>query len=293
VSPLPPPGTPAAPPPVASPQRPAGSGLEFRFALLYGALATILVASIVGVVLIARESGPPTQPAWSSWRPAAGSSSAMTSEIATHVSNQYKLNKAGAPLVAIVPSAPEGTSGTTVTPVSTIGFLTSATATSCCARVVSTTDNLQVQLCGLGARCAITRGVPTADRGRLVRREALELALYTFKYVGGVDNVVAILPPGRTQETSTLSKKLPTSDSASSKPVDIAVLFVKPELQPLLSRPLSSWLPGEFPPTVAQMAKAPEAGLVDQLTAHGLFSEQLQQAQDGSNLIVLDPLPPQ
>ena len=61
----------------------------------------------------------------------------------------------------------------------------------------------------------------------------------------------------------------------------------------MLNRPLSSGLPEEFPPTVAQMAKAPEAGLVDQLTAHGLFSEQLQQAQDGSNLIVLDPLPPQ
>ena len=41
------------------------------------------------------------------------------------------------------------------------------------------------------------------------------------------------------------------------------------------------------------MAHAPEAGLVDQLTARGLFSEQLQQAQDGSNLIVLNPLPPQ
>jgi hypothetical protein len=36
-----------------------------------------------------------------------------------------------------------------------------------------------------------------------------------------------------------------------------------------------------------------EAGLVDQITAHGLFTERLVQAQDGSNLIVLDPLPPQ
>ena len=29
---------------------------------------------------------------------------------------------------------------------------------------------------------------------------------------------------------------------------------------------------------------------MDQLTARGLFSEQLQQAQDGCNLIVLNPL---
>jgi hypothetical protein len=71
------------------------------------------------------------------------------------------------------------------------------------------------------------------------------------------------------------------------------VLFVRQELQPLLDHPLSATLPEQFPPTVARMPKAPEAGLVDQITAHGLFSEQLQQAQDGSNLIVLDPLPPQ
>jgi hypothetical protein len=41
------------------------------------------------------------------------------------------------------------------------------------------------------------------------------------------------------------------------------------------------------------MGSAPEAGLVDQITARGLFSEKMVQAQDGSNLIVLDPLPPQ
>jgi hypothetical protein len=32
---------------------------------------------------------------------------------------------------------------------------------------------------------------------------------------------------------------------------------------------------------------------VEQITARGLFSQTLSQAQDGSNLIVLDPLPPQ
>ena len=41
------------------------------------------------------------------------------------------------------------------------------------------------------------------------------------------------------------------------------------------------------------MSSAPEAGLVDQITARGLFSENVEQAQDGSNLIVLNPLPPQ
>ena len=89
-----------------------------------------------------------------------------------------------------------------------------------------------------------------------------------------------------------LTKTLPTSTS-SSKPLNMAVLFVRQELAPLLKTPLSSTLPEQFPPAVSQMSSAPEAGLVQQVTARGLFSEQVQQAQDGSSLIVLDPLPPQ
>jgi hypothetical protein len=41
------------------------------------------------------------------------------------------------------------------------------------------------------------------------------------------------------------------------------------------------------------MPNAPEAELVSVITAHGLFQEHTEQAQDGSNLLVLNPLPPQ
>ena len=58
-------------------------------------------------------------------------------------------------------------------------------------------------LCGLGSNCAIAGGTPSTDRLLLLRREALELALYTFRYVHNVDNVVSILPPGRTQAVTT------------------------------------------------------------------------------------------
>lgn len=60
-----------------------------------------------------------------------------------------------------------------------------------------------------------------------------------------------------------------------------------------MRRPLDQTLPELQPPTVAEMPSAPEAQLVSEVTARGLFSEQLQQAQDGSSLIVLQPLPPQ
>src|SRR5205823_2550110 len=88
-------------------------------------------------------------------------------------------------------------------------------------------NTIAYNLCGIGGKnCAIGVGTPSTNRLLLLRREALELALYTFKYISSANNVVAILPPGHTQQTSRLSKKLPTSDSTTKKPLDIAVLFV-------------------------------------------------------------------
>ena len=161
-------------------------------------------------------------------------------------------------------------------------------------------------LCGLGStNCSIGIGTPSADRLLLLRREALELALYTFKYVSGVQNVVAILPPGKqaasTSSLGTLSAKPPTSSSSSSssratgQTVDLAVVFQRSELQPFLSHPVSTLLSEEFPPTVAQVPlwkQTTEASYVEQITARGLFTEHLTTAQDGTNLIVLDPQPP-
>ena len=64
-------------------------------------------------------------------------------------------------------------------------------------------NTIAYNLCGIGGKnCAIGVGQPSTDRLLLLRREALELALYTFKYIGGTQNVVAILPPGRTRQTA-------------------------------------------------------------------------------------------
>ena len=238
---------------------------------------------------------------WSVWAPTDGGMQGAR-EIADHVAPLYRLSPVDQLAVVTVVNLESSAQATAAAEAAANGTQSSSSGLQV---AVQTNQNssavsllggntIAYNLCGIsGKNCAIGVGSPSTNRLLLLRREALELALYTFKYLSGVDNVVAILPPGHTQQTSTLSKTLPTSDSGSSKPVDIAVLFVKPELQPLLDHPLSATLPEEFPPTVAQMANAPEAGLVDQITAHGLFSEQLQQAQDGSNLIVLDPLPPQ
>ena len=61
-------------------------------------------------------------------------------------------------------------------------------------RSLSSDDSYMFQLCGLGNSC-IVPGSATEERHRLLRREALELALYTFKFMHGVKNVIALLPP--------------------------------------------------------------------------------------------------
>ncbi len=61
-------------------------------------------------------------------------------------------------------------------------------------------NTIAYNLCGIGGKnCAIGVGKPSTNRLLLLRREALELALYTFRYIGGTQNVVAILPPGHTE----------------------------------------------------------------------------------------------
>jgi hypothetical protein len=121
----------------------------------------------------------------------------------------------------------------------------------------------------------------------------LELALYTFKYISGTHTVVAILPPGHTTQTSCTGICPKPHTPSSTKPLNIALAFDSKELQPWLDRPLRETLPEQLPPSVAQMPNAPEAELVSVITAHGLFQEHTEQAQDGSNLLVLNPLPPQ
>jgi len=279
---------------------------RFRF------FTALLVGVGIGALIIAgalahtgRKGAASGGQPWSSWSPPDGGTLGAR-DIADYVAPFYRLSatsqlaivtvvnlESAAAASAQAQAEAEGTTSTT--PSSGLQVAVRPSPTSSAVSLLSG-NTIAYDLCGQSStnNCTIA-GQPSTNRLLLLRREALELALYTFKYVSSTENVVAILPPGRTEETgtSTLSKHLPTSDaSATSKPIDIAVLFERQEVQPLLTHPLSASLPEEIPPTVDEMPKAPEAGLVDQVTARGLFSEQLQQAQDGSSLIVLDPLPP-
>ncbi len=71
------------------------------------------------------------------------------------------------------------------------------------------------------------------------------------------------------------------------------MVFQRDGLKRYLDRPLSNTLPEQLPPSVTQMPNAPEAELVSVLTGEALFQQQTIQAQDGSNVLVLNSVPPQ
>ena len=148
-------------------------------------------------------------------------------------------------------------------------------------------------LCGVGGHdCSIGVGQPSAARLLLLKREALELALYTFKYISGINYVVALLPPGRTSQGC--SGICPTPHSpVKVASVDLGIFFDNSELGPWLDRPLDYTLPEPLPPTVQAMPHAREAELVSLITGHGMFQEHVEQGQDGSSIVLLTPLPPQ
>jgi hypothetical protein len=220
-------------------------------------------------------------------------------EIADHLAPFYRMSAASQlDVVTVINLANPNVTGTTGSGSASGSGLEVAVDTGSSANDLSllSGSTIAYNLCGVGgSNCAIG-GTASTNRLLLLRREALELALYTFKYISGTSNVVAVLPPGRTEVTTTLSAKPPPKNAkATTEPVDIAVLFDRQELQPWLNIPLGETL-AEFPPAVPELplwVKTEEAGLVDQITARGLFSEHIESVQDGSNLLVLNPLPPE
>jgi hypothetical protein len=271
-----------------------------RFRAAIATLVGIAIGAIaVATVVLVSGSTKTSTPKWSSWQPT-DSGTTGAREIADHLAPLYRISPVNQlDVVTVVnlsnaSAAATGTTGSTSSASNGLQVAVRANANSSQVSLLSG-KTIAYNLCGIGSsNCSIGVGKPSADRLLLLRREALELALYTFKYVDGVQNVVAILPPGHTAACTGICPK--PQQKTAVKPVDIALLFVKAELKPWLDQPLSATFPERFPPEVPELnlwKQTPEAGLVAQITERGLFSEKLVQTQDGSNLILLDPQPPQ
>ena len=138
---------------------------------------------------------------WSRWQPD-GSETARVRQIADHVSTRYRFAD-GDQLVVALGGPPTVTAGggeqsTSPIPVRAIAVRPDAStgkAEEDDISIVDASKSMQFVLCGLGQNCSISQGEASAARHSLLRRQALELSLYTFKYVDDIDSVTVFLPP--------------------------------------------------------------------------------------------------
>jgi|tagenome__1003787_1003787.scaffolds.fasta_scaffold20831380_3 hypothetical protein len=238
-----------------------------RFLIAYAALGLVLSITVIALAVgLTRGSDSSTAP-WSSWTPTA-SGTQEVNQIVEHVGTRYRL-PSGRQMVAVIPRSP----GAENPPISTVAVDKQALFPKEQQYSPYPLDHgLMYILCGGGTRCAISEGRPSTDRARLLRREALELALYTFHYVKGVDSVVAFMPPASTAKPS---------QAAPST----ALFFRKSQYSPFTKVPLAQTLPGQPPP--GELPQQGQGQLVDQLTLPSLFSYQLQRSSDGSSGILI------
>ena len=273
------PAKPAARPAPGRSERARTSGYHLRFSLVYALLAAVAAGSIAAlVVVLTRPDGTKAQN-WSKFEPT-GSAIARTRQIATRVSREYKL-ASGHKLAAVVPSPLQTTrflqadSGpvSVEVPTSTLAVqpdVSTGKHEEGDFKLYNASTTVAYQMCGFGTsaqNCAIS-GTATNARGRLLRREALELALYTLKYVPGTNAVLTYLPPRADQAAP------PTS-----------VLVARSDVKKLLDEPLTRTL---VPKSISLGEKPADFTTVDKLTLPRLYTYDYQTLPgDGTAILVL------
>jgi hypothetical protein len=238
------------------------------FAVIYGLLALALVGAIAGLVVYAGRSIDPG-PAWSAWKPSGGGLGAAK-QIAEHIAPKYRLPD-GNQLVDVIARGPSVSAGGQSIPIPLIALRGPKGKISQDNVVqVGSGDTYTFSLCGLGASCSIATGKPSVERATLVRREILELALYTFKYVKGVKHIVAFMPP-------------PTGT-----PPSYVVYLQKDDLKTQLGIPLMKTLQAKTP--LPSQITAKETQRIDGVTQPRIYKFGLSQTQQGDAVLVLQPL---
>lgn len=132
-------------------------------------------------------------------------------------------------------------------------------------------ETIVYAFCGLGGQrnCALP-GRPSLERSLLLRREALELSLYTFKHVKDVDSVVSLLPPPAENQ-------------------NLAVFLQRKDVEDALDKPLFASLPSRPPFFMDEVAqKQAEARTINKYTELQFFRSSFELAPDQSVVLNLE-----
>jgi hypothetical protein len=243
-----------------------------RFGAFYLLLAVAAGAAVGSLVVLLERGSPAPAPAWSEWEPQ-GSAERRAAQIADRVSTPYRL-PSGNPLVGVTYAGPPTIAGPDGSPLQ-IRALAVQNPTSTGAEdidAIPSASNVMYVLCGLGPACSIPEGQPSDARGQLLRREALELALYSFRYIDGIHSVLVMLPPRADGQNAT------------------AVFLERSNLRAALEQPLEETLTAPLVPGVGGIT-AEEGRAIDRLTQSRVYAYRPLQQQDGAFVLFLVAAP--
>jgi hypothetical protein len=238
-----------------------------RFVLVYVALVLAVAGAIVAAVLVPTTSKHTpllSLARWSSWQPESATPSPAV-QVALHTAKGYLL-PSGNEFVHVTTSPPQWQDAPVrgVVVLNELGGETQIT-------LPSDSDTIMYSLCGPERDCAIPSSSASA-RGILIvlERESLELALYSFKYVRGTQNVIVLLPNG-------------------TGPGPTLLFWHRGDLAAALHRPLAQTL-APYRRGFIHVTRH-DADVAEQLAAPHLMTADVQKNADGSVLFVLKRLP--
>jgi hypothetical protein len=198
---------------------------------------------------------------WSSYEPQGSDVFVKAQATADHVSPNYKFN--GQP-IAVVQAQPLLYQDATVDGIG-ITRLPFRKVGATIKQFEPAGSTIAYVMCGTADKCGLSQ-VGSQETVPLLRREALELALYTFKYSKGVDSIVSLLPPeGQTNG---------------------AVYFKRSNLADELSKPLDATLPTHRCLSYGGMSEV-ERARVMRLTANHLYNSRFVPGPERPTLLVL------
>ena len=175
--------------PVPPPAPRRGAVYKRRFVLAY-VLVIVVFAAMAGLfaVLVSRSD---SSSSWSSFQPKGSDELAKAQNLANYVAPRYI--DEGSP-VAVVEAQPLVVQNTLVDGIAFSRATSRGTIGGGLRQFEPAEGTIMYVFCGPGNKCGLSPNA-TPQTDTLLRRESLELALYTFKYWHGINSVVALLPP--------------------------------------------------------------------------------------------------
>jgi hypothetical protein len=243
-----------------------------RFAFFYIGLAVVAGCAVGAFAVLVGRGSPAPAPEWSAFAPE-GSMERRAALIGDHVSDQYRL-PSGDPLATVTYTGPPTIANQDGSSLQIRALAVQSEAASGADDIDAfrAESNVMYVLCGRGPICSIPEGADSAERMQLLRREALELALYSFRFLDGIESVLVLLPPRQGAQESR------------------AVFLERPDLAAALEVPLRETLTAELTPGVGEIT-VEEGRNVDRLTQTRVYQAAPLQQQDGSFIMVLAPSP--